>query len=72
MKLAPVMNVVTDLEVSGIECATFTTLPEAVEAVMFLKENDHARTELAELAYRSVQGETYDKRVQTIITMAGF
>jgi hypothetical protein len=72
MKLAPVMNVVTDLEVSGIECATFTTLPEAVEAVMFLKENDHAQTELAELAYRSVQGETYDKRVNTILQMAGF
>ena len=72
MKLAPVMNIVSDLERSGIECATFTTLPQAVEAVVFLKENDKARNELAELAYRSVQGETYDKRVQTIITMAGF
>lgn len=72
MKLAPVMNVVTDLERSGIECATFTTLPEAVEAVMYLKENDKARIELAELAYRSVQGETYDKRVNTILQMAGF
>jgi len=71
MKLAPVMNVVTDLERSGIECATFTTLPEAVEAVMFLKENDKSRIELAELAYRSVQGETYDKRVNTILQMAG-
>lgn len=71
MKLAPVMNVVSDLERSGIECATFTTLPEAVEAVMFLKEDDKARTELAELAYRSVQGETYDKRVNTILQMAG-
>jgi len=72
MKLAPVMNVVSDLERSGIECATFTTLPEAVEAVMYLKENDKARIELAELAYRSVQGETYDKRVNTILQMAGF
>ena len=72
MKLAPVMNKVSDLERSGIECATFTTLPEAVDAVMYLKENDKARIELAELAYKSVQGETYDKRVQTILDMAGF
>ena len=71
MKLAPVMNIVSDLERSGIECATFTTLPEAVDAVMYLKENDNARTELAELAYKSVQGETYDKRINTILQMAG-
>ena len=72
MKLAPVMNKVSDLERSGIECATFTTLPEAVDAVMYLKENDHARIELAELAYKSVQGETYDKRISQIFKMAGF
>ena len=71
MGLAPVMNKVSDLERSGIECATFTTLPEAIEAVMYLKENDKARKELAELAYRSVQGETYDKRITTIFQMAG-
>ena len=71
MGLAPVMNKVSDLERSGIECATFTTLPEAIEAVMYLKENDKARKELAELAYRSVQGETYDKRINTIFQMAG-
>jgi hypothetical protein len=72
MKLAPVMNRVSDLERSGIECATFTTLPEAIEAVMYLKENDKARIELAELAYKSVQGETYDKRISTIFQIAGF
>jgi len=72
MKLAPVMNVVTDLERSGIECATFTTLPEAVEAVLYLKENDNKRIELAELAYKSVQGQTYDARISTILQMAGF
>ena len=71
MGLAPVMNKVSDLERSGIECATFTTLPEAIEAVMYLKENDKARKELAELAYRSVQNETYDKRINTIFQMAG-
>ena len=72
MKLSPVMNKVSDLERSGIECATFTTLPEAVDAVMYLKENDKARVELAELAYKSVQGETYDKRISQIFKMAGF
>jgi hypothetical protein len=72
MKLAPVMNVVTDLELSGIECATFRTLPEAVDTVMYLKENDKARTELTELAYRSVQGETYDKRISQIFKIGGF
>ena len=72
MKLAPVMNVVPDLEASGIECATFTNLNEAVEAVMFLKEHDDKRIELAEDAYRSVQGQTYDKRIQTILEFAGF
>lgn len=72
MGLAPVMNVVSDLERSGIECATFVTLPEAVEAVMFLKENENKRKELAELAYRSVQGQTYDARISQIFKMAGF
>jgi hypothetical protein len=72
MKLAPVMNVVTDLEASGIECATFTTLNEAVEAVMYLKEHDNARIELANDAYRSVQGQTYDARIETILKFAGF
>jgi len=72
MKLAPVMNVVPDLEVSGIECATFTSLPEAIDTVMFLKENDKARIELADLAYRSVQGQTYDSRIKTILEFAGF
>lgn len=72
MKLAPVMNKVSDLERSGIECATFTTLPEAVEAVMYLKEHDDARKELAELAYKSVLGQTYDSRISQIFKMAGF
>lgn len=72
MKLAPVMNVVTDLEASGIECAMFRTLPEAVEAVMYLKEHDDKRLELAEDAYRSVQGQTYDNRVETIFKEVGF
>lgn len=72
MKLAPVMNKVSDLERSGIECATFTTLPEAVEAVLYLKENDKARIELADLAYQSVQGQTYDARISEIFKMAGF
>lgn len=72
MKLAPVMNKVSDLERSGIECASFTTLPEAVEAVLYLKEHDQARVELAELAYKSVQGQTYDARISQIFKMAGF
>lgn len=72
MKLAPVMNVVPDLERSGIECATFTTLQEAVDTVLFLRDNDKARTELAELAYKSVQGQTYDARISQIFKEAGF
>jgi hypothetical protein len=72
MKLAPVMNKVSDLERSGIECASFTTLPEAVENVLYLKENDKARIELAEAAYKSVLGETYDSRLEVILKMAGF
>ncbi len=72
MKLAPVMNKVTDLEASGIECATFTNLNEAVEAVMYLKNNDDKRIELAGDAYRSVQGNTYDARVNQVLKMAGF
>jgi spore maturation protein CgeB len=72
MKLAPVMNVVTDLDASGIECATFRTLPEAVEAVMYLKEHDDKRLELAGDAYRSVQGQTYDARISQIFKEVGF
>lgn len=72
MKLAPVMNKVTDLESSGIECATFSNLNEAVEAVMYLKEHDDKRIELAGDAYRSVHGNTYDSRIGTVLKMAGF
>jgi glycosyl transferase family 1 len=72
MKLAPVMNVVTDLDASGIECATFTNLNEAVDAAMYLKEHDDKRIELANDAYRSVQGQTYDARISQILKVAGF
>lgn len=71
MKLAPVMNVVTDLAGSGIECATFTNLNEAIDSVMYLKNNDDKRIELAGDAYRSVQGQTYDARISQILKEVG-
>jgi hypothetical protein len=72
MKLAPVMNVVPDLEAAGIECATFRNMAEAIDATMFLKENDNKRVELAENAYRSVQGQTYHARIEQILKAGGF
>ena len=72
MGLAPVMNVVPDLAEAGIECATFRTMEEAIEAVMYLKEHDDKRIELAGNAYRSVQGQTYDARIDTVLKFGGF
>jgi len=75
MKLAPVMNLVTDIGrffEQGIHYQGFTNVNEAVEAVMYLKEHPIKLTEMAETAYQNVQGQTYDARIETILKESGF
>jgi len=75
MKLAPVINLVPDAGLffeQGIHYAGFTNLQEAVERVVWLKEHPHELDEMANAAYRNVQGQTYDSRVQKILKESGF
>jgi len=75
MKLAPVINLVPDAGLffeQGIHYAGFTNLQEAVERVVWLKEHPHELDEMANEAYRNVQGQTYDSRVQKILKEGGF
>lgn len=75
MKLAPVMNLVPDVGrffEQGIHYKGFTSLSEAVEAVVWLKEHPRECSELAERAYQNVQGQHYDARVDFLLKECGF
>lgn len=74
MKLAPVMNWVTDMSRFPFMSAlpTFTNLQDAIDNVVHLVENPDDCKFVAERAYQAVQGETYDARVNTILKDCGF
>lgn len=75
MGLAPVMNTVPDMHEFmeyNSHYLPFSNLNEAVEKVLWLKEHPSACNELADRAYRNIQGETYDKRISTIFKECGF
>jgi len=75
MKLTPVMNLVPDIGVffeQGTHYMGFTNLDEAVERVMWLKEHPGECAIMAEEAYKNVQGQTYDLRIQRILEECGF
>lgn len=75
MGLAPVMNTVPDMHEfmeHHSHYLPFSNLNEAVDAVLWLKEHNDACQELADRAYRNIQGETYDKRIDTIFRECGF
>jgi hypothetical protein len=75
MKLAPVMNLVSDIGKffkQGTHYEGFTNLQEAVERVIWLKDNPIKLNEMAEQAYQNVLGHTYDIRVDQILKDGGF
>jgi hypothetical protein len=75
MKLAPVTNLVPDIGKffeQGIHYIGFTSLNEAIENVLWLKEHPIERMEMAEQAYKNVLPHTYDVRVETILKECGF
>lgn len=75
MKLAPVMNLVPDIGLffeQGIHYEGFTNLQEAINAVSFLMEHPTRATIMAEEAYKNIQGEHYDARVNFILKECGF
>ena len=73
--LAPVMNRVPDAHLflnEGKDYVGFDTLDEAVEAVLYLKNNPDKVKEMAENSYTHILGETYDKRVTQILEECSF
>ncbi len=75
MKLAPVMNLVPDIGrffKQGTHYEGFTNLQEAVERVVWLKDNPIKLNEMANEAYQNVQGHTYDARIDEILKDGGF
>ena len=75
MKLCPVMNKVTDADkffMDGFHYLSFTNLNEAVEQVVWAKNNPVDAKVIAERAYQHVHGETYDQRVTDLLKECGF
>ena len=75
MGLAPVMNHVPDIDnfmAADYHYLEFSTLPEAVEKVLWLKGHPTECQELAQRAYENIQGQTYDARIQQIFMECGF
>jgi hypothetical protein len=73
--LAPVMNRVPDAHLfldDGIDYLAFDNLNEAIECVLYLKNNPDKVKEMAENAYAHILGETYDKRVTQILEECSF
>lgn len=46
----------------------FSTLPEAVEKVLYLKNNSGERERIAVNGFKKIQGQTYDARIDQILT----
>lgn len=75
MRLAPVMNLVPDIHrffEQGVHYYGFTNLSEAVERVVWLKEHPVECKTMADDAYKNIQGQTYDARVEQIFKECGF
>lgn len=75
MKLAPVMNLVPDIGrffEQGIHYEGFTSLQEATERVLWLKERPARCEEMAKEAYKNVQGQHYDARIYFLLKECGF
>lgn len=74
MKLYPVINNVPDWwkHESLHHHHIFNNLGEAVDAVLWARDNPEKARENAEVAYELVQGETYDARVSQILKECKF
>lgn len=75
MKLASVMNLVPDVGKffsQGEHYIGFNFLDEAIKNVIWLKEHPKECNTIAEEAYRNVQGQTYDSRVEKILEECDF
>jgi len=72
MKLAPVVNHVTDLSTSGLNVFEFGNVNDAIDLVVSLRNDTQLRRNSAQRAYESVQGQTYDARVEQILKECGF
>jgi hypothetical protein len=75
MGLAPVMNTVSDMHEFmeyNSHYLSFSNQQEAVEQVLWLKNHPTECQELADRAYRNIQGQTYDARIEQIFTESGF
>jgi hypothetical protein len=73
--LAPVMNRVPDAELfldEGVDYIGFGNLDEAIEGVLYFKNNPDRAQEMADSAFRHIQPHTYDKRVSEILRECGF
>ena len=73
--LASVMNRTPDGHLfldEGQDYMAFNSLDEAVEGVLYLKNNPVKEKEMAFSAQRHIQGETYDARVDQILRECGF
>lgn len=73
--LAPVMNRVPDAHLfldEGTDYIGFSNLNEAVDGVLYLKDNPDKALEMAMNAHIHIQGQTYDARVEQILKECGF
>ncbi len=74
MKLYPVVNHVPDMET--LDCfdayAEFRNLDEAIDRVVWAKENPEDAFKWADIAYMEVKPHTYDARVKQILQECGF
>ena len=72
--LAPVMNRTPDAHLfleEGEDYMGFDDLQQAVEAVLYLKNNSNEVERLSKNAHAKIQNETYDLRVQQILEECG-
>ena len=69
MKLYPVMNFVPDLHHFEFSksCGIFNNMGEAVEQVLWAKNNPEKAQEYADIAYKYVLPHTYDSRVEQLL-----
>jgi hypothetical protein len=74
MKIYPVVNRVPDLNNFEFarHCWQFSNLNEAIEGVMWAKENPEQAQDIANLAYKAVLPHTYDSRVEQLLTECGY
>lgn len=75
MKLCAVNNYVPDAHLfmePDVDYLEFTTLDEAIEKVMWAKNNPNKAKEIAEHGYNKILPHTFDNRIETMLKECGF